>query len=83
LLRSPERDVQLIDKNGMGTERLFIYIDALTRSINAIPPLLGSGSPEGVTVANIGRWYVDQDTLDTGIYQKENGSGDTGWKKRS
>ena len=83
MLRAIERDARLVNKDGTMSDRLAAYLDDLTRAINSIPPLVGSGSPEGGEVANVGRWYVDQDAVDTGIYLKESGTGDTGWVKRS
>jgi hypothetical protein len=68
-------------ENGIATDTFYSWIDQVTRAIQ--PPLLGSGNPEGAIPSHVGRWYVDQDTVGTGIYLKETGDGDTGWVLRS
>jgi hypothetical protein len=40
----------------------------------------GTGSPEGVVTAPIGKLYVDKTgSTSTTLYVKESGSGNTGW----
>lgn len=74
----------VITPDGVATVELFVWMDSITQAVNSIQPLTGSGSPEGVTIAGPGRWYVDTDAAaGTGIYFKESGSGDTGWIIRS
>lgn len=70
--------------NGTASNEFFVWIDQVTSAINNTPPLTGSGSPEGVLVADAGRWYVDTGAAaGSGIYFKETGSGDIGWVARS
>ncbi len=60
------------------------WMAQVTDQLNVTPPATGSGSPEGVIIASIGRWYVDTAAVvGTGIYFKETGDGDTGWVLRS
>jgi hypothetical protein len=60
------------------------WVTDVTRLLNNLEPLTGSGSPEGVQVASAGRWYVDTAAAaGGGIYFKEAGDGDTGWEQRS
>lgn len=60
------------------------WMAQVTDQLNATPPLTGTGTPEGNEIASVGRWYVDTSAaVDTGIYFKETGDGDTGWVKRS
>jgi len=43
-------------------------------------PLSGEGSPEGITIAPIGRLYTRTDGgASTTLYVKESGTGNTGW----
>ena len=69
--------------DGLATIQFYTWIDQITNAVNNIPPITGSGSPESVIVASVGRWYVDTDSVGTGIYLKELGDGDTGWQLRS
>ena len=74
----------IITPNGVATEQFYTWVDQVTRAVNEIPPLVGTGSPEGAQTASVGRWYVDQGAaVGTGIYLKETGDGDTGWIARS
>jgi hypothetical protein len=70
-----------ITQDGYANIQFYMWMDQITEAVK--PPLVGSGSPEGVVIATVGRWYVDTDTTGTGIYLKESGEGDTGWIARS
>jgi hypothetical protein len=82
LIQSPSFS-SVVTQNGEPTVEFLIWLDQVTTAANNIQPLVGSGSPEGAVVAPVGRWYVDTDSLGTGIYLKESGEGDTGWLARS
>ena len=82
IIQSPA-PFKLINGDGLPTVEFLTWLDQVTIAVNSIPPLTGSGSPEGVVTASIGRWYVDTDTANTGIYLKESGDGNTGWQARS
>lgn len=41
---------------------------------------VGTGSPEGVVVAPVGRLYVDQSGPNGVVWQKVSGTGNTGWR---
>jgi hypothetical protein len=74
----------LITPDGRATEEFHTWMDQMTNAVNDIPPLTGTGTPEGSVVASVGRWYVDTSAAaGTGIYFKETGDGDTGWVLRS
>jgi hypothetical protein len=82
IIQSPA-PFQLVGSDGLATVEFLTWLDQVTIAVSNIPPLVGSGSPEGVVVASVGRWYVDTDSLGTGVYLKESGDGDTGWQARS
>jgi len=71
----------VIVEGGIATIQFYSWMEQITEAVK--PPLTGSGSPEGVIVSTVGRWYVDTDSAGTGIYLKESGEGDTGWVARS
>lgn len=73
----------VVMQDGTPTVEFLTWLDQVTNAVNNIPPLKGSGSPEGVVTASVGRWYVDTDSTGTGIYLKESGDGNTGWLARS
>jgi hypothetical protein len=70
-----------IIRDGFATVQFATWINQVTEAVK--PPLVGSGSPESVVIATIGRWYVDTDSAGTGIYLKNTGEGSTGWIARS
>ena len=73
-----------VTPDGRATEEFHTWMDQITNAVNEIRPLTGTGSPEGVETASVGRWYVDTGAaVGTGIYFKETGDGDTGWILRS
>lgn len=70
--------------DGVATLAFQTWMAAITDAVNGIPPLTGTGSPEGAVEASEGRWYVDTSAAaGQGIYYKESGDGDTGWVARS
>lgn len=80
----PDFVARFTGDDGKATLDFQSYIDALTRRVNELSPIFGTGSPEGSVVANECQWYVDTaEAAGGGIYIKESGSGDTGWVKRS
>ena len=77
----PPLITDIIVEGGIPTVAFYSWIEQITESVK--PPIIGSGSPEGVIVASVGKWYVDTDSAGTGIYLKESGDGSTGWVARS
>lgn len=74
----------IITPDGTATLAFQTWMAAITDAVNSIPPLTGSGSPEGAATATPGTWYVDTSAPSgQGIYYKESGDGDTGWVARS
>jgi len=79
----PTQGDELIIDGGANTP-MHIWMEAITDAINNLAPLTGSGSPESVVVASVGRWYVNTAAATgTGVYFKQTGDGDTGWILRS
>lgn len=53
---------------------------ATVRQLQALVPILGTGSPEGAVAAPVGATYRRQDGgTGTSLYVKESGTGNTGW----
>ena len=72
----------IVDDSGVPSVQFYLWMEQLSEAIK--PPVTGPGSPEGVIVASIGKWYVDTSaTVGSGIYFKETSEGDTGWVLRS
>lgn len=67
----------VIVANGAASVELFTWMADITAAVNNLPPLTGSGSPEAVLVASVGRWYVD--TTANVTYFKKTGDTNTGW----
>lgn len=63
--------------NGVASIEFFTWMTAITSAVNNLPPLTGSGSPETVLVASVGRWYVD--TTANVTYFKKTGDTNIGW----
>lgn len=81
---APALGDSVVDKNGVPDNQFFIWMATITEAVNVLPPLTGTGSPEGNTVASIGRWYVNLSAVaGSGIFFKDTGDGDTGWVARS
>ena len=56
------------------------WLDELLRELRSELPLSGSGSPEGVVSAPVGRLYIRTDGgAGMTLYVKESGTGNTGW----
>ena len=74
-----ERFTDLIVGN-KPSERASSYFEEITRIVNLNTPIKGTGSPEGVVMADEDQMYRDT-TGSTGniLYIKNTGSGDTGW----
>lgn len=80
---TPER-TDAISTDGLPSQRFHEWIEEVARSIIDLQPIFGTGSPEAVEIANVGRFYIDTGAaVGTGIYVKESGTGDTGWILRS
>jgi len=75
-----ERFEDLADANGKPTLRFSEYLRENTKQVNLSTVLTGSGSPEGVTAADITTLYMDTaGSAGSILYIKKTGSGDTGW----
>lgn len=82
-LIAPLGDFTIIE-DGKSHPDLQQWMEDVTDLVNSQIPLTGTGSPEGVVVASVGRWYVDTAaSVGEGIYFKESGDTDTGWVLRS
>ena len=81
----PDYREQLIEKeNGVALQEFNTWMDIVSNNINELIPAFGTGSPEGVLTANVGKLYIDTGAAaGTGLYIKETGAGNTGWILRS
>ena len=80
MITAIERTTQIIDNNGLLTQRAAVFFEELTRVTNLNTPIQGTGSPEGVIEAEIGQRYMDTAGIASNVlYIKQSGSGNTGW----
>ena len=71
---------QWVDNRGLPTQRAAEFIEELTRQVNFNTIDSGSGSPEGVLIAEPKKLYMDTaGTAGNILYIKKIGSGSTGW----
>tara|TARA_R110000803_G_scaffold58245_1_gene116470 strand:- start:1306 stop:1578 length:273 start_codon:yes stop_codon:yes gene_type:complete len=63
--------------NNLMTLRMTEFIESITRQVNQNIVINGTGSPEGVLVAEPFKIYIDT-AADT-TYYKKTGAGNTGW----
>lgn len=68
-----------ITLEGVPTLDFHVWVASVTEAVNASVPITGTGSPEGVAEARVGRWYVDTNAAPADVYFKATGDGDTGW----
>ena len=73
---TPQMGLPIIE-DGAATQEMHNWMAIITDAVNDGPPLTGTGTPEAVVVASVGRWFVD--TAANDVYFKETGDGDTGW----
>jgi len=79
-----DKMTKIVDEEGLPLKRIFAWMTSVTDAINALITLSGAGSPEGVVIGRVGQWYVDTSTAPgTGMYYKQSGEGDTGWRLKS
>lgn len=77
----PHDQFPLVDRSGMGENRFFGWIREITRRVNDLTPLEGTGSPEGVVEGALHRQYIDTDyPAGATLYIKTTATGDTGWQ---
>ncbi len=74
-----ERFIDFINQNKL-TLRASEYLREVTLQVNKNEILFGTGSPEGVISAEIGKQYTDiNGTTGNILYIKKTGIGKTGW----
>lgn len=73
---APDRGDRALDDLFKPLQRFKRWMDDVTSGAETLE---GSGSPEGVVVAPVGKKYVDTSASD--IYMKATNGGNTGWKK--
>lgn len=82
-ITSPERFTAIINDdsgNMVMTLRMAEFIDAITQQVNQNIPVSGTGSPEGVLVAEPLKSYLDTAAASgSNLYVKKTGAGNTGW----
>lgn len=80
MIIAPERFSLLINQDGTPSDRLSEWMEEITRQINLNTPLTGTGSPEGVLIAEPYQIYLDTSAGAENIqYRKMTGTGNTGW----
>jgi len=67
--------------NNVMSLRMAEFIEAITAQINQNTPTSGTGSPEGVVIAEPFKTYLDTAAAaGSNYYIKKTGSGNTGWQ---
>jgi len=75
-----ERVTEILDEDNHLTLRAAVFFEELVIEINLNTPIQGTGSPEGVIVADIGQRYMNTTGASGSVlYIKQTGSGNTGW----
>lgn len=69
-----------ITEEGVPTDQFQFLLESLEKAVNLNTPITGSGSPEGVVIADPYQIYLDT-SGGTGTieYRKMTGTGNTGW----
>lgn len=68
----------ITNKEGFMNQKTWILIVNIIERLDFLETAFGSGSPEGVLVASVGKRYIDKD-VDIEYYKKS-GEGATGWQ---
>lgn len=82
LTAAPTRQQALVDDKGVMTLRVSEWVNI----INLFPPIQGTGSPEGVILAQIGQTFIDTDAdiVSSFLYMKQKadilGDRKKGWR---
>lgn len=77
----PHDQFPLVDRQGRGENRFFGWIREITRRVNSLTPLEGTGSPEGAVEAELHRQYIDTAyPVGATLYLKTTATGNTGWQ---
>lgn len=80
MINIPTRTDLLFNPDGTPTLRGAVWIEEITRITNLNTPIQGTGSPEGVVVANVSQMYMDLAGISENVlYIKQTGIGNTGW----
>ena len=75
-----ERFQPVLEDNGTPTTRTAEWFEEITRQVNANTIRSGTGSPEGVLIADPKTLYMDKNgTAGAILYIKRTGTGNTGW----
>ncbi len=79
IVDTPLAGEKITDK-GVPTAKFQALLEVYEREVNLNTPIIGTGSPEGVVVAEPYQAYLDTTGGAGSIqYRKMSGSGDTGW----
>lgn len=78
MIIQPPRDFPIVRKDDAGEDIFNGWIESVTRALNFLEPIDGTGSPEGVVKAPQKKYYFD--TAAGELYFKTTDSTlDTGW----
>lgn len=78
MIQNPNRDFPISRKDGVPEDRFIGWIDSVTRALNFLEPLEGTGSPEGVVKAKQKKYYFDTSAGDL-YFKTTDETLDTGW----
>lgn len=69
LVSVQQEQTPIVDKDG----RMNLVFKAWVREVTKLNPIIGSGSPEGVVEADIGRLFIDEsaDLVSPFLYMKQ------------
>lgn len=78
MIQLPNRDDPIADSNNVAMRIFFGWMQAVSEAIDAVTPIDGTGSPEGLVKAAQKRYYFD--TVGQDLYFKTTDiSLNTGW----
>lgn len=78
MIQNPVRDFPISKKDGVAEDRFIGWIEEVTKAINLLTPIEGTGSPEGVLKARQKSYFFD--TAAEELYFKTtNETLNTGW----
>lgn len=75
---NPNRDNPIVRKDMVGEDVFNGWIDSVTRALNFLEPLEGTGSPEGVFKAPQKKYYFDTAAGDL-YFKTTDATLNTGW----
>ena len=78
MIQNPVRDFPIARQDGVAQDRFLGWVMEVTKAINLLTPIDGTGSPEGVVKAPQKAYFFDSTTLAL-YFKTTNETLDTGW----